>query len=115
MQQVNHISSTQVRGDGGEGISAKLFFNLNRTAVGLTQEPIIRTGQQKSRRHRCLRLLIFSDNRPLSIRLLATRREQDDIADGWRIGQQHDQTVHADAEATGWRHALVDGVEELVV
>jgi len=36
-------------------------------------------------------------------RLGPQRREQHDVADAGRVGEQHDQAVHADAEAAGGR------------
>ena len=35
-------------------------------------------------------------------------REQEHVADGFRIGEQHDQTVDADAHAARRRHAVLE-------
>ncbi len=44
--------------------------------------------------------------RPAGGRLVAHMREQQHVADGRRIGEQHGQAVDADAHATGRRHAV---------
>ena len=42
-------------------------------------------------------------------------REQDDVADGGAVGQQHDQAVNAVADASRRRHADVQRVQEILV
>ena len=38
----------------------------------------------------------------------AQQREGDDVADGWRVGEQHHEPVDADAETAGRRHAVLE-------
>jgi hypothetical protein len=33
-------------------------------------------------------------------------REQDNLTNGWFIGQQHNQTVNTHTETTGWGHTI---------
>ena len=49
------------------------------------------------------------------ITLLAEEREGYDIADRRRVGQKHDEAIDADAEASGWWHALLECLEELLI
>ncbi len=42
-------------------------------------------------------------------------REEEDVANGGRIGQQHDQAVDADAHATSRRHAVLESTDVVVV
>lgn len=42
-------------------------------------------------------------------------REQDDVADGVHACQEHHAAVDADAEAACGRHAVLKGVDEIIV
>jgi len=42
-------------------------------------------------------------------------REEDDIPDGACAGEEHDTAVDADAESARGRHAVLEGVDEIVV
>ena len=42
-------------------------------------------------------------------------RKEDDLTDGFRPGEQHDQSVDAHAQAPGRRHAVFEGVEKFLV
>ena len=41
--------------------------------------------------------------------------EEDDIADALHAGEHHDEAVDADADASGRRHSIFEGGEEIVV
>ena len=47
--------------------------------------------------------------------LAAQRREEDDVADAGRAGEDHHQAVDAHAEAAGGRHAVLHRLEEVLV
>src|SRR5690242_15103471 len=42
-------------------------------------------------------------------------REEDDVADGGRVGEEHGDPVDADALARGGRHAVLEGAHEVLV
>ena len=42
-------------------------------------------------------------------------REQQHVADRWRICQQHDQPVYADANTRRWRKSILNGTNVIVV
>jgi hypothetical protein len=44
-----------------------------------------------------------------SVGLGAQGREQDDVADGGGVGEEHDEPVHADAQPAGRGHAVLEG------
>jgi Domain of unknown function (DUF4915) len=50
-----------------------------------------------------------SDPSPASVGLGAQGREQDDVADGVGVGEEHDEAVHADAQPAGRGHAVLEG------
>ena len=49
--------------------------------------------------------------RPKTGRLVAHRREQDDLADRVRAGEQHDQAVDPQTHPTGRRHPLLERLD----
>ena len=42
-------------------------------------------------------------------------REQNNFADRLRPGEQHDKAIDSHAYATGWRHAVLEGMEKIFV
>jgi hypothetical protein len=50
-----------------------------------------------------------SEESPASVGLGAQGREQDDVADGLGVGEEHDEAVHADAQPAGRGHAVLEG------
>jgi hypothetical protein len=40
-------------------------------------------------------------------------REQNDVPDACRIGDQHDDTVNADAQSAGGGHAVLERIDEI--
>ncbi len=50
-----------------------------------------------------------SGSPPASVGLGTQGREQDDVADGVGVGEEHDEAVHADAQPAGRGHAVLEG------
>src|SRR6516165_2608344 len=50
-----------------------------------------------------------------ALTMLTLEREDENVADGALIGQQHDQPVNADADAGGRRHAVFKGANEIPI
>ena len=51
----------------------------------------------------------------VALSFAAQRGEQNDVADAGAVGQQHHQTVNANAAAAGGRHAVFQCADKVVV
>jgi len=55
------------------------------------------------------------DSRKGSGSLRAEEREEDYVADGGRLGEEHDEAVDPQAAAAGGGHAVLEGVDKAVI
>ncbi len=49
------------------------------------------------------------------LRLRTEKREEDDVADGFRVGEEHGETVDADTFARGGRQAVAESTDVVLV
>ena len=78
---------------------AGLFLKLRGEAVKKARRKILRALREMGRRS------------VLSLEL----REEDDVANRWRSGEEHDEAVDTNADASGGRHAVFEGLDEVFV